>query len=711
MTLPEISQEQNDVIKELYSNNVIVDSVAGSGKTTCNLHVAKHFPNLNILLLTYNAKLKLETREKVKENQIDNLETQSYHSFCVRHYDKKSYKDENIRMILDIKKSPIMTFDYDIIIVDEAQDVSPLYFELIYKIYNDNKKKAKICIMGDQNQSIFDFNFADERFIVFADKIFDFNNLLWKSCKLSRSFRITYEMSLFINNCMFNNDRIKSMKVSGNRPRYMIIDPYGDESFNEVKYYLNLGYLPEEIFILAPSVKSSNSPISILENKIKLEMKDVQIYVPVSDEEKLDEEILKGKLVFSTFHQTKGLERKVIIVFGFDNSYFKFYKKHRNTSFCPNELYVAVTRGSEKISLFHSADYLPFLNKEKLEEFCDVFYYKEIDIKINSIKPLGTSPTDLIKHLPYNIINECFSLLNVEVINTKKEIIDIPLKTIQDNGCESVCELTGIAIPSYVELRMMGHINIYNRLMKNDFKTKIKNIKTKYDLELIDIKNITSKELLYISNCWNTNTNDFLFKLFQIQEYDWLSQENMIRCADRLENTLNMSKDAIFEKEIKCTLKPNFLNNYVDITGYMDCVDDDNVYEFKCVQMLSKEHHLQLAIYMFMNEREKNQSLEDIKIEIKIEEKLLELISPACVFYKEKMLKLESLYEKRNRIKISNYFLYNIITDELIKISCEMTSLIKMMDILIYKKYLPSKPLADVDFISEMNEIKKKYYR
>ena len=69
MKLPEISIEQNNIIKELLlNNNVVVDSVAGSGKTTCNLHIAKYFHNINILLLTYNSKLKLETREKAKSN-------------------------------------------------------------------------------------------------------------------------------------------------------------------------------------------------------------------------------------------------------------------------------------------------------------------------------------------------------------------------------------------------------------------------------------------------------------------------------------------------------------------------------------------------------------------------------------------------------------------------------------------------------------------
>ena len=65
MNLPIISNEQNNIINLLKDNkNIIVDSVAGSGKTTTNLYIAKSFPKLNILLLTYNAKLKIETINK-----------------------------------------------------------------------------------------------------------------------------------------------------------------------------------------------------------------------------------------------------------------------------------------------------------------------------------------------------------------------------------------------------------------------------------------------------------------------------------------------------------------------------------------------------------------------------------------------------------------------------------------------------------------------
>lgn len=86
MILPEASSEQQEVMNALVNNNVVIDSVAGSGKTTCNLHIAKKFTESNILLLTYNSRLKIETREKIKLLKLTNIEAHSYHSFCVKYY-------------------------------------------------------------------------------------------------------------------------------------------------------------------------------------------------------------------------------------------------------------------------------------------------------------------------------------------------------------------------------------------------------------------------------------------------------------------------------------------------------------------------------------------------------------------------------------------------------------------------------------------------
>jgi len=51
MSIPQISNEQLDIVRNLENFNVVVDSVAGSGKTTTNIHIALKFVDWSILYM------------------------------------------------------------------------------------------------------------------------------------------------------------------------------------------------------------------------------------------------------------------------------------------------------------------------------------------------------------------------------------------------------------------------------------------------------------------------------------------------------------------------------------------------------------------------------------------------------------------------------------------------------------------------------------
>ena len=688
MELPECSEEQLDIIHQLNNHNVVVDSVAGSGKTTCALHIAREFSKSSILLLTYNAKLKIETRNKTKELEIDNLEVHSYHSFGVKYYDRKCFTDTQIIKILKKKTEPLKVFGYDIVILDEAQDVTPLYFELVCKIFMENKNMAKICVVGDRNQSIYDFNDADERFIVYADQLFNYNKLQWKKCKLPQSFRATHETCAFINNCMLTHDRLKSKKISGNKPRYVVCDCFGgklgtsNRPFKEVQYYLSLGYKPEDFFILAPSVKSEKSPIRQLGNKIKETLKDVQIYVPVSDEEKIDYEILKNKMVFSTFHQVKGQERKVVIVFNFDDSYFKFYKKDCSDQICANELYVATTRAIDRLTVFHhyQNNFLPFLVKDNLEIFADTEYEKLKIFKPNTNKRIKTLVTDVVRHLPQYILDECVNYLKITKVKGRKEMVNIPIKTEQKNGFESVGEITNMAIVSNFEYKIKKRMTIYDRMMatiNNPGNVIVSDAESgseeesEYQLEKIDIAKLKCDELLYIANRWGAVTSGYIYKIYQITNYDWLSEENLKRCMKRMKR-LKISADAKLEIGYIEQGREELLNRI--LVGYIDCIDGNNMYEFKCAEQIEMEHYVQLAIYMYLNELKK---MKEIAF---------------------------------GDIVRTNYYIYNILTDELDLVECDLISLIDMIGFLIYNKYVNVGKSNDDEFIAFVHGLSKKYF-
>jgi len=91
------SEEQRKIIRALQTHNVVVDAVAGSGKTTTVLGIGQTYIKMNILLLTYNSRLKQECRDKFKLLGVENVKVHNYHSFFVEFYDEICHTDTMLK--------------------------------------------------------------------------------------------------------------------------------------------------------------------------------------------------------------------------------------------------------------------------------------------------------------------------------------------------------------------------------------------------------------------------------------------------------------------------------------------------------------------------------------------------------------------------------------------------------------------------------------
>jgi ATP-dependent exoDNAse (exonuclease V) beta subunit len=715
MSLPKPSDEQKNIISGLKSGNVVVNAVAGSGKTTASLQVSLAFPSKNILLLTYNRKLKEETRAKIADMHIKNLEAHSFHAFCVRYFDRKCFTDEPIRDLLKRKQQPLQDFSYDMILIDESQDLTPLLFQLVIYIYfhNQSKTPAKLMILGDRKQSIYQFNNADERFISMATELFQVNEYLWESLPLSQSFRITSEMASFINKSCAQSKIIASKKQTFNTPRYLIYNTFGrkfNRAYDEVQMYLRNGYSYSDIFILAPSTRSIKSPVRLLANK--LSYAGIPIFVPNSDEEQIDESVVGGKVIFSSFHQAKGLERKVVIIFGFDENYFKFYNRDANQHVMPNEIYVAITRASEHLTMIHhnKNDFLPFIDQRSLYATCEVSGKVSATIK-KATEPNNVGVTDLLRHQLDETINECYVHLTIKNIRKKSTVIPIASKTAQKFGYENVSDITGIAIPTYLEYKLKKSMSVYSYIKaeKKSIEKKLEiNInpfdldgtitravvksdsdapdiswfpdsqdssdnedaeeitETKVNFDDIKISKITNSELLFLANIWKAHTSGFNVGFNQIQNYQWLSQEHLDKCMKRMDR-LGITNQDVFEQRLECHNTEELQNK--KLSGFIDCVAIDKkitkIYEFKCVRRLKKEHYLQLAIYMYLYEKKCEQS---------------GVLIPD---------------------QIRKYYLFNILTNEMNRVTCTIENMTAIVALLIDKKYNKTAKLSDMSFLAK----------
>ena len=694
MELSPISDEQQIIINYVKTGvNVNIDAVAGSGKTTTSLYISKYNSDKSILLLTYNAKLKLETKEKAKLLNLSNIEIHSYHAFCVKYFYKKGFNDTGILEFLKQKKQtePYKTFNYDIVIIDEAQDMNPLYFELATYILK-KLNNYQLIIMGDRKQTIYAFNKADNRFLVYSPQIY---KGIWQNAKLSTSYRITNSMAKFLNECCNGVLPINACKI-GAKVRYIICDAYGQKPLLRVLEYLQMGYIFSDIFILSPSVRSDKSPVRKLANL--LTTNDIPIYVPTSDEEHLDEDILKGKIVFSSFHQVKGLERKIVFIFNFDSGYFEYYDKNGPKDQIPNTLYVATTRAKEHLILIHGEDkhYCDFINIHKLPFITSFEVSSRFQSKMRSfannnklldkpIKPIHTGVTELIKFMPVEILDQCKELIVIEKIDLPhQKNINIPVKSKQEDLYESVSEITGVSIPSYYELLTTNKITIHEHIENNiilKMNSKIVKIEnkclivesddelTENNINVIEQNPIyneiliskNTETLLKLTTNWVALKTGYNFKKSQIKKYDWLSKETLIGCIDRLENVLTSGSIRKFEIPLEVSY-----NEFI-IRGFIDLIENNTkIWELKVVKQLETEHFIQLAIYLW-------------------------------------------LYYKTYR-KSEAGFLYNIITNEKYSVMCSIENLEKIVSILCEHKKKGIDKKNDDDFISHCNLIYNRVY-
>lgn len=662
------SLEQQDICTNLeLRNNVKVDCSAGSGKTYSALNIANYFSDYKILLLTFSKRLKFSSQAKIEEYNIKNLEACSFHSFAVKYYTDKAFNDlKKASKIITPKKK----FSFDIIILDESQDTSNDIYELICKILKDNgKKNPYIVILMDTRQEIFKFKGSDHRYALFKDKLYK-SKRNWIDCKLSLTYRLTIPMSNFINKCVLGYDKFKCEKQSDIKPRYIITNLFGADLIDEIYYYFDKGYSITDIYVIVPSLRSDSSPARILANE--LSSRGINIYYNIDSESiNDDDDVMANKLIFLTIHQSKGLENKVVIFIGFDESYFNFYNKESDVNKCPNELYVALTRSSECLTIIHSdqCNYLPFLKQELIDEYCDVVGRLIKPKRICSHKPRVKSVIEMTSFLTNEVIYKCLEFIDISIYCEKTTKISFNNKVNNKDLFENICNITGIAIPAYHEFKNTGKMEIYdyvkdNQLNNNkliNYEKLYERIGIKYNKIFEDdgLNNLNNKNILFLANLYDSYRNTLNYKINQIDKYNWLNEDKLEELKLRIDNYI------INEAKYEIYLDYNDDDLEYSLKGCIDCINNNNLWEFKCVENLSDIHMIQTALYMF-------------------------------------------LISKQEKYICNNFYLFNILDNEIYEIKSDPNRLYQLFTYLVEIK-TNEVIINDDDFIKQSLLIKNKH--
>lgn len=666
-----LSEEQQNVIDLVKSGvNVIVDACAGSGKSTTVLSIAVSNPSELILQTTYNSSLRMEIKEKTKCLNLSNIIIHTYHSIAVQYYLSNCYTDAGIRHILYNDLLPNKSIPlFNKIVIDEAQDMSTDYYRFIKKLIKDicvAGHKVQLVILGDFMQGLYEFKGSDIRFLTLADKIWSDNPHLrtnvFRKCSMKMSYRITNQMCSFVNEVLLDENKIEACR-EGEPVVYIRNSRHFIEKtvIYKISQLLDSGILPSDIFILGASVKGINSNMRKLENV--LVNKGIPCHIPMLENDKIDERVIQGKIVFSTFHCVKGRQRKHVFVVGFDNSYFDIYARNLQRNICPNTMYVACTRATDGLYLLENDQFptdrpLEFL-KMTHHEMCkkdyisfkgqprSIFFVANPEKSSTLQEKHYITPTDLIKFIPDSVMEKITPIIDRIFIQNSNVLTDIEMPSIIKTKLgffEEISDINGIALQSiYYDNIENFHKKdtksnvLYDMIIKQCAFINEKRHPFLYEI----IHNLTPEinnynDYVYLSNVLIATQEKLYFKLKQIQkdEHNWLTEEVINECKTRLNDIIGIEIngsmpfieqviiDANNDNDHRNTdmfFRKNFgTHKYFRFTARTDIITETTLWELKCTSKLTIEHQLQLIIYawiwkMTRENQEKNFKLFNVK--------------------------------------------------------------------------------------------------
>lgn len=655
MDLPTPISEQEKIINAVKNGqNVIVDANPGVGKTTTSLNIAKDMPDNRITLITFNKSLKHDVRLKTVKYKLTSLsrsDVHSYHSFALSNYGvENAFTDEGIRVVVENDIAPVKDISFDLVIVDEAHDMKEVYCMLIIKILKDIREEVgaypQLLIFGDKNQCVYEFIGSRIAYMTLANHIFKDHE--FEKYSLTVTHRLTGNIATFVNKYLLGKDLIVSAKKAGPKVNILTTNPFIKNShyaiaINIWKNMKEHNLKDGDVAILSPSLynksglKGNQMMIHALENLMT--SKGHTVYYPTSDDTELDEKVIKGHMVFSTFPTSKGREWKMVVVIGANGEYSSFFDNRIDKiSTPPSPVYVAYTRASliltavmwgtnppwEKIprsELFHT----PFSELIEGEKEIEDSPFKEQSKTQNKV-----SVTRLCAYIPEKLHTtitneldpffiekrECSDIIKIpttikvkkefDVRNKKGEIIN----NIKYHLYEHVADKSGEAI-----------LHIY------DIKTQPKGSKTYLSTRISEIlsEDIDNpyRKLLY-QHCGSKvllNNNrkitaassivshydlHTLASPTNIDSFSWITTTHSSLCIERLSEIMKLEKSNI-EREVSLIYKHEWFTiptdeekSNIDVVGRIDILSNERLWEIKVVSSISLEHKLQLLVYSWL---------------------------------------------------------------------------------------------------------------
>ncbi len=544
-----LSSEQNEfVAKALGGYNILVDACIGSGKTTAIQQLCNVFPSdRKILYLTYNRLLKLDAQAKIKNS---NVTVTNYHGFAMGVLRKN-------RVICGVPEV-ISTFNrikppiaiYDILILDEYQDVEQEFADMLWYIKSTNPGLQLIAV-GDMMQKIYDRTTLDVSGFI--------NEFLGEHIELSftKCFRLSAPLAAKLG-------RIWQKDIVGVNDNCIV-----EEMSLEAAIDFLVQQEPQDILCLGQRNQCLSDALNILEERCPEKFNKKTVYASIRDEDESVSKYKKNIAIFTTYDSSKGMERPICVVFDYTEDYWNNRIKHSQTSYdiLRNIFCVAASRGKQHIIFVNNGEGI--LSEKSL---CT----REIS------QPVRVYRMSEMFQFKYNEdVEACYESLQIE---QKKMSEDRSIIYIKNN--DELIDLSP-CIGIYQEAAFFGvrsldaQIAEHIRCHPNE----------KYKLE--KIRNATLEEKVLALTAMDTKQQRYQTQV----AVPFVTEAERERICTRLSEQFSPDEDVQVLCEIGFLLSENDPKRYSAV-GLADVVKDGIVYELKFVSELTHAHFLQCASYM-----------------------------------------------------------------------------------------------------------------
>lgn len=541
-------EQQVFVDTALLGKNILVDACIGSGKTTAIQRLCDVLPSdKNVLYLTYNRLLKVDARKKIHNRNVLVTNYHGYAHYVLKQNGISAGVNDLIQTFL--KTKPVIT-GYDVLIIDEYQDIEQEFADMLYYIKEANPC-MQIIAVGDYEQKIYDKTTLDVQEYM-KEFLGSYEVLQFTKC-----FRLSEELAAKLG-------RVWDKEIHGVNEQCIVEAMELDDVIDflasqETRNILCLG--------------SRTGSMAHVLNRLELDYPDKfnkkTVFASIQDQEGGKVDPKKDSAIFTTYDSSKGMERPVCVVFDYTENYWftRLDKPLQDYKILRNIFCVAASRGKEHII------FVKYPQKMLTEEVLST-------PSVSTTKPMRVPFSGMFDFKFRESIEKCYGLLDIRKVDVE-DTSEIKVRSVDGlidlSPCIGIFQEASYFSDYDIDNDIKLFLNLHQRMQ---YLYTEKKKRGSVEEKILLLTALETRQLRYMSQV------DIPFVP------DDVSEQIHARLSERLERTESV--------QVPCKYVFSDSENGVAVIaeGAADVVKNDTVYELKFVSDLQHEHFLQCAGYM-----------------------------------------------------------------------------------------------------------------